>query len=301
MKIFIVGGSGYVGSRVLEKLVARGDEVVALSRREASDDVLRTMGAQPLRGDVQEKSLIERQAAAADCTVWAAAFDPAELPVLQAVVAALGAARKSLVYTSGTAVIAKLTSGEHDEAIFAEDSPFTPPRFLEVRVAGEKIVLDGAAIGARTMVVRPPLVYGNGGSTQIPALFDSAKRSGAVRYVGRGLNRWSFIHIDDLAALFVAAADRGIGGATYHAVAGEADFRGMAEAAGRAIGRPATGWPLAQAESDDGYGKFFAKIVLGSSSRTTSALTEKALGWTPQRRDLLEDIEFGSYRKRFAA
>ena len=299
MKIFIVGGSGYIGSHVTTKLIAQGASVTALSRSSSSDATLRALGASPARGDIGNVQTLQHAASASDCVVWAPAFDPAELPVLEALVATLAVSGGACIYVCGTAVVAKLTSGEPDDSVFAEDTPFTPPRLLEVRVAAEQTILSGARRGVRAMVIRPPLVFGDGGSTQIPALFDSALRSGAVRYIGRGLNRWSYIHIDDLSDVIVAALTRGTAGAIYHAVAGEADLRSMAEAAGKAVGVPAASWSTAEAEADSGYGKFFTRIVLGSSSRTTSKLTERALGWAPKRVDLLEDIQHGSYRSRF--
>jgi nucleoside-diphosphate-sugar epimerase len=54
------------------------------------------------------------------------------------------------------------------------------------------------------------MIYGSGPgspaqSVQIPALVRQAKVSGVARYIGRGLNRWSNVHIADVAALFVLA------------------------------------------------------------------------------------------------
>jgi nucleoside-diphosphate-sugar epimerase len=54
------------------------------------------------------------------------------------------------------------------------------------------------------------MIYGNAlgvpaQSVQIPALVNQAKASGVARYIGRGLNRWSNVHIADLAALYALA------------------------------------------------------------------------------------------------
>ena len=43
-------------------------------------------------------------------------------------------------------------------------------------------------------------------SVQIPALVRQAKESGVPHYIGRGLSRWSNVHIADVAALYVLAA-----------------------------------------------------------------------------------------------
>jgi len=54
------------------------------------------------------------------------------------------------------------------------------------------------------------MIYGNpvgthAQSVQIPALVQHAKASGAAYYIGRGLNRWSNVHIRDVAALYALA------------------------------------------------------------------------------------------------
>lgn len=51
-KIFVTGGSGFLGRHLLRELVARGDEVRALARSEASAQVVADLGATPVRGDL---------------------------------------------------------------------------------------------------------------------------------------------------------------------------------------------------------------------------------------------------------
>src|SRR2546423_15718877 len=51
---FVTGGSGFVGRNLIRALTARGDAVHALSRSETSDAVLKALGAQPMRGDLDD-------------------------------------------------------------------------------------------------------------------------------------------------------------------------------------------------------------------------------------------------------
>ena len=77
------------------------------------------------------------------------------------------------------------------------------------------------ATGIRSVVLCNTMIYGNAlgasaQSVQIPALVRQAKASGVARYIGRGLNRWSNVHIADVAALYtlaIAKAPAGKGGA----------------------------------------------------------------------------------------
>lgn len=52
MKVFVTGGSGYVGRAAIGRLVAQGHRVIALSRSAASAQAMRALGAEPCQGDL---------------------------------------------------------------------------------------------------------------------------------------------------------------------------------------------------------------------------------------------------------
>ncbi|MEN2375495.1 NAD-dependent epimerase/dehydratase family protein [Lactiplantibacillus plantarum] len=63
MKVFITGGTGFVGSAVVQELVANGFEVVGLARSETSAQKLISWGAQPVRGSLTSLSTLATAAA----------------------------------------------------------------------------------------------------------------------------------------------------------------------------------------------------------------------------------------------
>lgn len=91
-------------------------------------------------------------------------------------------------------------------------------------------MLGYAKKGVRAMVVRPPLIWGYGGSRQVPWIFETITKTGGACFIGAGLNVYSHVHVDDLAYLYCLALQRGVAGALYHSVAGEVNFRTIAEA-----------------------------------------------------------------------
>jgi uncharacterized protein YbjT (DUF2867 family) len=52
MRVFVTGGSGFVGGHVVERLVRDGHEVVALARSDAAVRAVEALGARAARGDL---------------------------------------------------------------------------------------------------------------------------------------------------------------------------------------------------------------------------------------------------------
>ena len=72
MKLFVTGGSGFFGSRMIKRLAADGHTVFALARSEASDAKIRLLGATPVRGDLERPETLSLPAI--DAVVHAAAY-----------------------------------------------------------------------------------------------------------------------------------------------------------------------------------------------------------------------------------
>jgi nucleoside-diphosphate-sugar epimerase len=144
------------------------------------------------------------------------------------------------------------------------------------------------------MVVRPPLIYGHGGSTQVPAIFASVQKTGKACYIGSGLNLYSNVHVDDLAEAYRAVVERGSPGALYHAVSGEVNFRSIAEAVAEVMECETES--ISFARSCELWGELLAGNGLAVNSRSVPRRTRDELGWEPQHLDLIDDIRNGSYR-----
>jgi nucleoside-diphosphate-sugar epimerase len=86
---------------------------------------------------------------------------------------------------------------------------------------------------------------------QVLLLIEQARKSGIVRYVGRGANIWSNVHIDDLVDLYIAALDRAPAGSFYFVENGEASFAEIAQAIARRLrlGEPQS-WSVEEATNE---------------------------------------------------
>lgn len=300
MRILIIGATGYVGSAVARRFLADGHRVAGLARTPERATSLAAAGVEPVAGDLEDAAKVEAMAKPFDAVVFAPVvpFD-AEAAPLEALLRALSGTGRTLLYTSGTGVLSIPTrEGQWRQESYAEEDPYEPQHWLSMRVETERRVRAAGLRGMRGIVIRPPLIWGRGGSKQVPSIFASVQKTGAACYIGAGLNLYSHVHVDDLAELYALALARGTNGALYHAVAGEVCWRVLAEAVAEVMGcgTRSVSW----AEACEIWGELYADLFYGVSSRSRALRSQRELGWAPTRFDLLEDIRHGSYREAFA-
>lgn len=285
MKLFITGAAGYIGGSIAARLVAQGHTVRGLLRDEAKAPALLACGIEPVIGSLDDEDVLAREAREADGVVNTANAD--HLASLQVMIAALEGSGKPLVHTSGSSVIGDDARGNWlSQSIFDEDTPFVVEPAKQARHALNGTVLAAAARGVRSVVVCPTLIYGvgtglNPHSIQIPFLVEQARTHGAVRVVGKGLNRWSTVHIDDLTDLYLLALEKAPAGSFYFAENGEASFAAIGEAIAARLGMgPPESWPAESAAQQ--WGEARAYYTYGSNSRVRAKRARTELGWSPR-------------------
>ena len=124
------------------------------------------------------------------------------------------------------------------------------------------------------------------------------KTTGSACYLGAGLNLYTNVHVRDLAQVYRLALEKGAPGALYHAVAGEANFRSLAEAVAEVMGCKARSVTLDEAKEI--WTPFIGPLFFGVSSRSRAPRTRRELGWEPKYLDVIDDIRNGSYRATYA-
>ena len=288
----MTGATGYVGSAVAERLLAAGHRVAGLARSDQAASTLRGCGVEPYRGDLCDRARVVDAAGQADATIHAASAGrgpegvEAEVCAVEAFLAALSGSGKTLVYTSGTAVYGDTGTGVADEA-----APLSPPPERAWRLPLEQRILTSGDGGIRPVVIRPCFVYGRAGGVAA-RLVDGASHAGVARYIDAGDNRFSTVHVDDLADLYLLALESDRASGPYNASSGEVAQRELAEAVARLIGTSVTSWPLAEARSRLGI---FAD-TMAMNGRISAARARRKLRWNPRRPGLVDEIERGSYR-----
>jgi len=293
LRIFVTGANGFIGGSVAAALIANGDTVRGLVRSREKADEVAAFGVVPVIGALDDGDLLRAEAAAADAVVNAASSD--HRGAVETFIAALAGSGKPLIHSSGSSIVADLAMGEPSDRIFDETTPIAPLPERAARVAIDRLVLN--APGVRATVLCNAMIYGNalagsGQSVQLPALVRQAKATGAAPYIGRGLNRWSNVHIADVAALYIHAIAKArageIIGAFMYVESGEESFGEIAKAISARLGLA----PARSLSSEDAvaiWGRGLATFSLGSNSRVRGKRVAD-LGWRPAHHSITQWI-----------
>ncbi len=228
-RIFLTGGSGYVGRNLIRHFTARGVEVVALARSDASAETVRALGAKPFLGDLLDAGLALGMAGS-DAMIHAAA-DTDHGPATErqrrinedGTRAVLDAARaagiRKVIHLSTESVLATgRPLVDIDETMPLPAHPAAG--YSRTKAAAERIALAESAPGFPVVILRPRFVWGRDDTTALPALTE-AVRSGKFAWIGGGTYLTSTTHIANLCAAVERALDRGRGGEIYFISDGE--------------------------------------------------------------------------------
>ncbi|NJP25571.1 NAD-dependent epimerase/dehydratase family protein [Microbispora sp. SCL1-1] len=291
MRVLITGASGYVGGVVAEHLVRAGHEVVALARSDRARERVEALGAKAVSGSLRDLDVLRGAAASAEAVVHTAVdyTDPEMGDIERAALAALLDGLNEggrFVYTS-----TGLVYPDRQGATVDEDHPVAPETSPQpYKVLGERQVLDAGHVAGT--VIRAALVYGRGGSGLLQGLIGAGRQNGMVPYIGDGANEWSSVHVDDLAALYVAVLEHGGPGAVVNAASAErTPMRRIAEAAAALTGAQAVSLTLEQGTAAMGP----LAATLTRSSPLDASRARRLYGWSPAGPGLIEELTTGSY------
>jgi nucleoside-diphosphate-sugar epimerase len=283
MRIFVTGATGYVGGAVARALRRAGHEVFGLCRSAEKARSLARAEIHPVLGDMTAPA--SYAGALANCLVLVhCASDHtsgADGTVVDSFVDAARKGTKTLVYTSGVWVL-----GNTGDRAAEETDPLRPLALVAWRPAYEQKIL--AVPGARSIVLRPGCVYGKtGGLTG--EWFAPAAEGKAITIVGDGKNRWSMVHVDDLADAYVRVVESGLTGEVFNvsdrsrATVGE-----LATAAVRAAGSQSALAYLPLDEAAKAMGPYAECLAV--DQQVDSRKAGRLLGWQPRHGGFVDEV-----------
>jgi nucleoside-diphosphate-sugar epimerase len=291
MRIFLTGASGWIGSAVIPELIRSGHQVLGLARSDASAQTVADMGAEVLRGDLNDLDVLRTGALDSDGIIHLAFVVPSvsvaatqtDAKAIETFATALAGSGRPLVISGGTLSAPGRVSTERDELVAAGP--------IAARITNMQAALAAADQGVRScLVMLPRSVHGEGERHGfIPQLITTARTKGVSGYIGDGASRWPAVHVKDAATLYRLAVENAPAGAVLNAVGDEGvPVRDIAEAIGRRLNLPARSLP---AKELDGI----LVRLLSTDMPASSTITQELLGWKPTHPVLLDDIEQGHY------
>ncbi|PIF23450.1 SDR family oxidoreductase [Candidatus Pantoea floridensis] len=285
MHVFVTGATGWVGSAVVEDLIAAGHEVSGLARSKDKARALAAAGAHVIHGSLEDSDILRHAAQNADAVIHTA-FNhdfsrfvencEQDRRVIEQLGAAIEGSDRMLLVTSG---LSGMASGATE---LDQPKPVSP---RQSEAAANVLSQRGVHVAAVRLA---PSVHGLGDHGFIPILVRLARETGVSAWYGDGQNVWSGVHRRDAARVYRLALEQGVTERVYHAVADQAvPFQAIAQALAHQLGLPA------EAREREHFG-WFANMAAGNMA-VSSVRTRALLDWMPTGPDLLTELNNPAY------
>jgi len=228
VKVFVTGGTGFIGGEVVRQLRARGDEVACLVRTPEKATKLTELGCELVAGDLSDREVLRKGMEGHDGLVHAAAMYEVGIPAKQhpAMYEAnvhgsetvLGAGRDAgvgkIVYVSTVGTFGNTHGEVVDETYENPGKDFTS-YYEETKLEGQRVaqrMIDED--GLPCVIVQPGGVYGPGDTSQVADLLEEffAGKLPLIPFPEFGI---CLTHVEDVAGGILLALDKGKPGETY--------------------------------------------------------------------------------------
>jgi nucleoside-diphosphate-sugar epimerase len=227
---FVTGGSGFIGGRLIGRLVGDGWRVRALARSDSSAAKVSALGAEPVSGDLADRAGMRAGAEGCEYAFHAAAHLGAWGTRDEFVRDNVEGTRNALEGSSEAGVRRFVHVGT-EAALLAgkplvnvnEDAPLRPDSkalYPATKAMAEQAVRDANTDSFETVVVRPRLVWGPGDTTIVPSLKQAIERK-RFSWIGGGGHLTATTHVDNTVEGLVLGATRGRPGGVYFVTDGE--------------------------------------------------------------------------------
>jgi nucleoside-diphosphate-sugar epimerase len=308
MRVFITGGTGFIGGEVVRQLRERGDDVACLVRDPEKGKKVAELGCELIAGDLGDRAAIRAGMAGSDAVIHAAAMYEVGIPASQrgamreanvagtenVLGAALEAKVPRVVYVS-TVGIGQTHGKTIDESFEAPDGPFTSC-YEETKWQAHQVAKGLIAEGLPCTIVQPGGVYGPGDTSSIGELLNQflSGKMPLIPFPDLGI---CLAHVEDTAAGIILALDKGAAGQAYFLSGPATTIRAaigtVAKVSGRKAPKRAMPTPLMKAMIPIGplVGKMMGQppnlreLISAADGVTFWASNEKAqreLGYRPR-------------------
>jgi nucleoside-diphosphate-sugar epimerase len=228
VKVFVTGGTGFIGGTVVRQLRERGDDVACLVRDSAKGEKLKAQGCELVTGDLGDDAAIRRGMEGCDAVIHVAAMYEVGIPRSQhpamyaanvagtelVLRSALEAKVPKVVYVSTVGAFGNTNGKIVDETYRHPGTEFTS-YYEQTKWEAHKVAERmSAEEGLPCTIVQPGGVYGPGDTSQVADLLGEflAGKLPLIPFPELGI---CMTHVDDIAAGILLALDKGKAGEDY--------------------------------------------------------------------------------------
>jgi dihydroflavonol-4-reductase len=227
VKVFVTGGTGFIGGAVVRQLRARGDDVVALARNPAKAAPLEALGCTLVAGDLGDERAIRAGMTGCDAVIHAAAIYEVGIPASErapmheanvggterVLGAALEAGIGKVVYVSTVGAFGDTHGRVVDETYEHPGNGFTS-EYEKTKWEAHQVAKRLISEGLPCVIVQPGGVYGPGDTSSIGVLLDQflSGKMPLIPFPELGI---CLSHVEDIAAGILLALDQGTPGEAY--------------------------------------------------------------------------------------
>ena len=289
MKVFVTGGTGFIGGEVVRQLRARGDDVVCLARNPEKGMKVAGLGCELVSGDLGDREAIRAGMRGCDAAIHAGAMYEVGIPKSQRpamreanVVGTenvLGAARDArvakIVYVSTVGAFGNTHHRVVDETYEHPGKEFTS-YYEETKWEAHQVARRMIADGLPCAIVQPGGVYGPGDTSQVADLLEQflAGKMPLLPFPELGV---CMTHVEDIAAGILLALDKGKLGEDYVLSGPVTTMRDAIETVAGITGRKAP--------------KHALPVPLMKALTPIGPLVGKVMGQPPNLRELISSAD----------
>jgi len=290
VKVFVTGGTGFIGGTVVRQLRERGDDVVCLVRNPEKATKVSALGCQLLSGDLGDADTIRRGMEGCDAIVHAAAMYEVGIPAKQrpamweanvtgtehVMQSALEAEIPRIVYVSTCGAFGNTHRKVVDETYEHPGKEFTS-YYEETKVEAHRIVRRMIAEQSLpAIIVQPGGVYGPGDTSQVADLLEQFL-AGKLPFMPFPEFGICMTHVEDIAAGILLALDKGKLGEDYVLSGPVTTMRDAVEVVAAVSGRKAP--------------KHAMPVPLMKAMTPIGPLVGKLMGQPPNLRELISSAD----------
>jgi farnesol dehydrogenase len=228
--VFVTGATGFIGTRLVNELVRRGDRVRALARSSSDVSGLQGDGIERIQGDIQDQESLRRGMEgcrqvfhlAARAKNWARDkqefFGPNVAGTRNVLEAAKAAGVERIVCTSTIVTLGPTPPGVVGDEDMPRATTHCFTEYEETKVVSEAELSEAARQGVPVVIVNPTRVFGPGKLTEgnsVTLLIDDYRRGRLPILPNRGVNVGNYAFVDDLVQGYLLAMEKGAIGQRY--------------------------------------------------------------------------------------